>query len=730
MIQVAYVLVWWLALAAIGLVSFPLVSRICGSLPDKGYFISKLVGLVILTFFGWLLPSLHIAPFGYVSLFVALALLVALSLFVGRKNLRPRTWPWKHIVIGEAIFTGAFVVFLLVAMGRPDIYFTGAGDAFFNFAFIKSILRAEYFPPADPWFAGGAMPYYYGGHTQVALLTLGTRVPPAIAFNVAGAMYHALAVAASYGLGYSITKRKLYGFLAALFVCILGYASGALQLMAYGLDRQILDFPAAQATSVIDWMLWFDFWSAPWLLAGALVHYPYLSFVLGDMHSYMVSIPFQVMFIALIFALFQRSRLAERVPMRDTALYVFVLAVCLGFFFILNTWEYATYTGFIIAAFILLKIRSSLKGNLIVPAAVIGLSFLLYIPHYLSGSVGGLSGIGVVATRTTLAQLLEYGVLFLFATCSLLFLLGKREVFRGRVAIVIGAAVLVVSVVAAVLLDFYVLIVVVPVTLLALYYVYRHRPEPEMRFALLLLLMSVGLVFFCDVFYANDALGGEWERFNTVLKLYLQLWVFWGLAATYAMFYVVKNIGMRARIIWVAVAVVLIVACLVHPVASTVSMVGGRQTWWDMNRGTLDGAAYIEMVDKGDYDAIGWINEEIEGSPVILEANEVSGVFSVRVSTFTGLPTVIGGWGETMWRYGSEADLGGRTRDVEEIYNTNDNETALQLLGKYDVEYIYIGTLERETYESDGLAKFGSNPDDYELVYESEGVSIFEVRQK
>ncbi|MDY6916496.1 MAG: DUF2298 domain-containing protein, partial [Chloroflexota bacterium] len=520
MMQVAYVLVWWLALAVIGLLSFPLVSRICGSLADKGYFISKLVGLVVLTFFGWLLPSLHIAPFGYVSLLVALALLAALSLFVGRKNLHPRTWPWKHIVIGEAIFTGAFVVFLLIAMGRPDIYFTGAGDAFFNFAFIKSIPRADYFPPVDPWFAGGTIPYYYGGHTQVALLTIGTRVPPAIAFNVAGAMYHALAVAAAYGLGCSITKRKLYGFLAALFVCILGFASGALQLMAYGLGSQILDFPAAQATSIIEWMLNFDFWSAPWLVEGGLVHYPYFSFVLGDMHSFMVSIPFQLMFITLMFALFQRSRLAEKVEMRDTALYVFVLAVCLGFFFIVNTWEYATYTGFTIAAFILLRIRPSLKGNLIVPAAIIALSFVLYMPHYLSGSVGGLSGIGVVATRTTLVQFLEYGVLFLFATCSMLFIVSKREVFRGWKAILVGVVVFAATILAGVLLRFHLLVVVVPVGLLSVYYIYRYRPEPEMQFALVLLAMSAALVFFCDLLYVNDALSAPWERFNTVMKVY------------------------------------------------------------------------------------------------------------------------------------------------------------------------------------------------------------------
>jgi hypothetical protein len=37
MMQIAYILFWWLALEIIGLVSFPLVSRICGRLKDQGY---------------------------------------------------------------------------------------------------------------------------------------------------------------------------------------------------------------------------------------------------------------------------------------------------------------------------------------------------------------------------------------------------------------------------------------------------------------------------------------------------------------------------------------------------------------------------------------------------------------------------------------------------------------------------------------------------------------------
>ena len=70
-----------------------------------------------------------------------------------------------------------------------------------------------------------------------------------------------------------------------------------------------------------------------------------------------------------------------------------------------------------------------------------------------------------------------------------------------------------------------------------------------------------------------------------------------------------------------------------------------------------------------------------------------------------------------------------RVADVEMIYNTLDNDEAMGLLRKYDVEYIYIGTLERELYEKEGVEKFASQPEDYTLVYEGEGVAIYEVRE-
>ena len=238
MMQVGYAALWWVAVTVIGLIAFPLVSRVCRRLPDRGYGISKLLGLLLLTYFSWILSSAHLIKFGYVNISVSIVLLLALSLLAGRRHLNLRSMPWRRALLSEALFTAAFVAFLVFLWYKPDIYF-GYSEDFMNFAFLQSVLRSDYFPPPDPWLAGQSIPYYYGGHLLTAILTLISRVPSGIAYNVAVAMFFALAVGASFSLGLNATRRKLYGFVTVLFVCLAGFISGVFQLSAHFAGHEV-----------------------------------------------------------------------------------------------------------------------------------------------------------------------------------------------------------------------------------------------------------------------------------------------------------------------------------------------------------------------------------------------------------------------------------------------------------------------------------------------------------
>ena len=70
---------------------------------------------------------------------------------------------------------------------------------------------------------------------------------------------------------------------------------------------------------------------------------------------------------------------------------------------------------------------------------------------------------------------------------------------------------------------------------------------------------------------------------------------------------------------------------------------------------------------------------------------------------------------------------------INAIYQAPDSEEALGLLRKYNVEYIYVGSIERKGtsgqkgYPAESLLKFASHPERYTLVYENQGVVIYQV---
>ena len=175
---------------------------------------------------------------------------------------------------------------------------------------------------------------------------------------------------------------------------------------------------------------------------------------------------------------------------------------------------------------------------------------------------------------------------------------------------------------------------------------------------------------------------------------------------------------------WAFSLVLLVLSCSVFPVVSTFTRIE------DMNaEPALDGMEYMKGLDKGDYDAIKWIQENIEGTPVILEASEDDSSYSYtsRVSANTGLPTVLG-WAMHEQFWGRDPDeVRTRIEDVNSIYSTGSKKKALELMNKYNVSYVYIGQLERQMYDV-RTDKFEDEAY-FELVYQG-SVQIYKIKKE
>jgi len=140
---------------------------------------------------------------------------------------------------------------------------------------------------------------------------------------------------------------------------------------------------------------------------------------------------------------------------------------------------------------------------------------------------------------------------------------------------------------------------------------------------------------------------------------------------------------------------------------------------------TLDGAVQFENDYPADALAVQWLKTAPFG--VIAEAvvDPYFGSYQdyAHISTYSGLPTVIG-WGghESQWR-GSFGGLKQRADDIRTLYETSSWDTARAILETYNIRYVYVGTLEHRTYRVNDT-KFQQN---LRVVYDSNGVVIYTI---
>ena len=267
--------------------------------------------------------------------------------------------------------------------------------------------------------------------------------------------------------------------------------------------------------------------------------------------------------------------------------------------------------------------------------------------------------------------------------------------------------------------------------------------SPPLAFVALIVSVSLALAIGVDIFRVE----GDIDRMNTIFKFYLQIWVMLALASAYLLWRLGqgKRVPLRKLALgkkaWVGALAVLVVSASVYPALGTKDRL--RDRFYDQILPlTLDGTAYAENViysdQKGDIDlgvdfeGIRWLQDNVEGSPIVLEGLTPTYRWGSRVSIYTGLPSVVGWqWHQQQQRGDYAWAVDRRIEDVNKIYSTTDSTTAMRLIRKYNVKYVYVGQLERLYYPSVGLLKFDSSLSDaLEEVFKNDEVTIYRVRDE
>jgi uncharacterized membrane protein len=211
-------------------------------------------------------------------------------------------------------------------------------------------------------------------------------------------------------------------------------------------------------------------------------------------------------------------------------------------------------------------------------------------------------------------------------------------------------------------------------------------------FVLFLILLGSLLVLGPEYLYLRDLFG---TRMNTVFKFYYQAWMVWSLAAAFGTAVLLRRLRGAAGVIFRVGLAILLIIGLTYPVLSLLTKTNNFRPFYGW---TLDGAAHLDYESPGDAEAIRWLQTAPFG--VVAEAGSpgASYTYYSRMSTHSGLPTVLGWPGhEGQWRGGYELQ-GNRQADLQRLYVTADWQEAEAILSRYAIRYVVVGPLERSTY--------------------------------
>ena len=517
----------------------------------------------------------------------------------------------------------------------------------------------------------------------------------------------------------------------------------------------------------------------------AIAEFPFFTFLYADLHAHMIVLSMAVVALGWCVSLVNNARSRNRAGWVETVALWAIGGLAFGVIQPSNLSDYQTYWALGCVAIFYAQFLKHGKFSIrflidvgLQSVLLIGLASLLFRP-YTAWRGEGYGSIELwKGERTPFDSYLIIHGLFLFIGFGFLLVETRRwmqkttlEEVRGLLNPVLFAlAAFGVLVLGLWLTGYKVALIALPLIAWTGLLMIRRDAEPERRVTLALIGLGLLLTMVVEVAVAKGDIG----RMNTQFKFYLQVWTFLSIASGAALAWIWQQMSewqTLNRNIWRVVLGALVVVAASYTVTATSAKIRdrfypreavinpdnpaldckaipGMPLPYEVSLAvkdqphSLNGLDYMQWsayCDQGyyiplkyDYEAIRWMQDNIQGSPVIVETNTVEYRLGSRYTINTGLPGVVGWNNHQRQQRGvvvSDTLVTKRVEDIGLFYSTLDETEAQAFLKKYEVSYIVVGLYEMAYYPPEGLAKFERMEDAgvLEAVYQNDGAVIYEV---
>ena len=683
---------WYLLAAVLGVVGMAVTGRLFRGFADKGWMFSKVVSITITGFLTWFLVSIKLLKFTTVTCVGITVVfgIVCILLYEKQRKAGYDCLPIDNLdlaYIEEILFFAVFLMWTYLAGFHPAAHGT---EKFMDYGFMEAMMRSKTLPATDIWYSQGKINYYYGGQYFAVFLTKLSGTQVELTYNLMRTFVAAFAFVLPFSLVRQMTVdmqgKKVYGWkkrLPSITGFIAGLAVSIAGNMHYVVYAQIIPLIQKLKGQEVD-SYWFPDATRyigfnPDVPDKTIHEFPCYSFVLGDLHAHVVNIMFVLLLLGLLYAWMQKVRNttpsveklgAKKFWMQQLLMpHILAAAMLLGMFHWTNYWDFVIYyvvTGGTVLFMNIICLKGDIKRIIAVTAAqaveIFAVATVIILPFTLQFTTM------VQGVRLAQNHSLPHQLLILWGLPTILTLVFVISLIVGKLK---------------------------RLNHKSLYRLMKAIRTPDL-FAVIMGLCAIGLVAIPELVYVRDIYENGNARANTMFKLTYQAYIMFGMTMVYVIF---RQLFVNRRKILKAVGVIGLALLL-----WTCGYFGKSVDSWfgqvldpSQYKG-LNATAFLETDYAEDVGAIRWLKENIEGSPVVLEANGDSYSEYERVSAMTGLPTVMGWYvHEWLWR-NDVADLNAKADEIETIYTSTNAAEDQMLVEKYDISYIFVGSCEREKY--------------------------------